>query len=121
VGPIDRYAGLGLDLEIDGSVVAETRARVLTARELHDCSIDAELDLATLFFSAKESVYKATFPATGQWLDFDQVEVRIEADAGVFTARIDRTADHDLAGTVLRGRFAHVSGHVMSMTTLVGP
>ncbi len=121
VGPVDRYAGLGLDLEIDGSVVAEVRDRVLTARELHDCSVDADLDLATLFFSAKESVYKATFPVTGQWLDFNQVEVSIEADAGVFTARIERTADHALAGTVLRGRFAHVGGHVMSITTLVDP
>jgi 4'-phosphopantetheinyl transferase EntD len=45
-----------------------------------------------LLFSAKESVYKAWFPLTGQWLDFS------EADIDIFTA----PAPH---GPVLSGRF----------------
>jgi len=40
-----------------------------------------------ILFSAKESVYKAWFPATGEWLGFEQADVAIDA-SGVFTARL---------------------------------
>ncbi|MGC9537299.1 4'-phosphopantetheinyl transferase family protein [Streptomyces sp. UG1] len=35
-----------------------------------------------LLFSAKESVYKAWFPLTGQWLDFTEAEIEVFADPG---------------------------------------
>lgn len=41
-----------------------------------------------LVFSAKESVYKAWYPLTGQWLDFDEVMITVDADAGSFHARL---------------------------------
>jgi 4'-phosphopantetheinyl transferase EntD len=41
-----------------------------------------------LVFSAKESVYKAWFPLTGRWLDFDQAVVTIDPDRGTFYARL---------------------------------
>lgn len=41
-----------------------------------------------LLFSAKESVYKAWFPLTRKWLDFEEAELRFDADAGMFTARL---------------------------------
>ncbi|MFE7570100.1 4'-phosphopantetheinyl transferase [Streptomyces sp. NPDC057539] len=40
-----------------------------------------------LLFSAKESVYKAWFPATGLWLGFRDAEVRL-APTGTFTATL---------------------------------
>ncbi|KQS63685.1 4'-phosphopantetheinyl transferase [Modestobacter sp. Leaf380] len=36
-----------------------------------------------LTFSAKESVYKAWFPLTGRWLDFDDAEVHLTPDGGL--------------------------------------
>ncbi len=42
----------------------------------------------TILFSAKESVYKAWFPATGAWLGFAQADVEIDA-GGTFTARLE--------------------------------
>jgi 4'-phosphopantetheinyl transferase EntD len=35
-----------------------------------------------LLFSAKESVYKAWFPLTGQWLDFTEADIDVFADPG---------------------------------------
>ena len=40
-----------------------------------------------ILFSAKESVFKAWFPATGEWLGFGDAEVTIDP-AGEFTARL---------------------------------
>jgi len=39
-----------------------------------------------LLFSAKESVYKAWYPLTGQWLGFADARVVIDPRAGTFTA-----------------------------------
>jgi 4'-phosphopantetheinyl transferase EntD len=44
-----------------------------------------------LLFSAKESVYKAWFPLTGRWLDFEEASVDFgvpDGDAGSFYARL---------------------------------
>ncbi|MFI7407955.1 4'-phosphopantetheinyl transferase [Streptomyces sp. NPDC049627] len=46
-----------------------------------------------LLFSAKESVYKAWFPLTGQWLDFTEADIDVfadpgEQDSGGFRARL---------------------------------
>jgi 4'-phosphopantetheinyl transferase EntD len=41
-----------------------------------------------LLFSAKESVYKAWFPLTGQWLGFDDAAIDFDPASGQFTARI---------------------------------
>ena len=40
-----------------------------------------------LLFCAKESVYKAWFPLTRQWLGFQQAEITI-MDNGIFGARL---------------------------------
>ncbi|MFI9200276.1 4'-phosphopantetheinyl transferase [Streptomyces sp. NPDC053048] len=41
-----------------------------------------------LVFSAKESVYKAWFPLTHRWLDFEDAVIEVDAVAGTFTARL---------------------------------
>jgi 4'-phosphopantetheinyl transferase EntD len=47
-----------------------------------------EVSWDRLVFSAKESVYKAWFPLTGRWLDFDQAVVTVDPDRGTFYARL---------------------------------
>jgi len=39
-----------------------------------------------LLFSAKESVYKAWFPLTGQWLDFSEADIEVFMDPGHTTS-----------------------------------
>jgi 4'-phosphopantetheinyl transferase EntD len=41
-----------------------------------------------LLFSAKESVYKAWFPLTRRWLDFDQAVITVDPVTGTFTASL---------------------------------
>jgi 4'-phosphopantetheinyl transferase EntD len=59
-----------------------------------------------LLFSAKESVYKAWFPLTGRWLDFDQAEIALDARTGTFAAQLlvapPTVVGHRLTGFVGR-------------------
>jgi 4'-phosphopantetheinyl transferase EntD len=41
-----------------------------------------------LIFSAKESVYKAWFPLTRRWLDFDEAAITLDPSSGTFSARL---------------------------------
>jgi 4'-phosphopantetheinyl transferase EntD len=41
-----------------------------------------------LLFSVKESVYKAWFPLTRRWLDFEQAAIRVDPDTETFTATL---------------------------------
>ncbi|MFI7426458.1 4'-phosphopantetheinyl transferase [Micromonospora sp. NPDC049836] len=41
-----------------------------------------------LLFSIKESVYKAWYPLTGRWLDFEEADVTVDPAAGTFRARL---------------------------------
>ncbi|WP_432117789.1 4'-phosphopantetheinyl transferase family protein [Streptomyces sp. bgisy032] len=80
-------ASLGIDAEIHGP---------LPEGVLSSVALPAEADrlrrLAAghpgvhwdrLLFSAKEAVYKAWFPLTGQWLDFMEADIELTADGGL--------------------------------------
>ncbi|WP_406441059.1 4'-phosphopantetheinyl transferase superfamily protein [Streptomyces sp. NBC_01613] len=41
-----------------------------------------EIHWDRLLFSAKESVYKAWFPLTGQWLEFTEADIEVSVDPG---------------------------------------
>jgi 4'-phosphopantetheinyl transferase EntD len=41
-----------------------------------------------LLFSAKESVYKAWFPLTGAWLDFDDADISFDPATATFATRL---------------------------------
>lgn len=64
-----------------------------------------------LLFTAKEAVYKAWFPLTGAWLDFEDAVLAIDAAAGTFRAellrpgrRLDGSALDAFDGRFLTGR-----------------
>ena len=50
--------------------------------------LDAGVRWDRLLFSAKESVYKAWFPLTRRWLDFEEAVVIPDPAEGTFTARL---------------------------------
>lgn len=84
---------IGLDAEpneplqsegvLDLVTVAEERAWL---REVGAGRPDVSWD--RLVFSAKESVYKAWYPLTGRWLDFEEAVITVDPTAGTFTARL---------------------------------
>ncbi|MFH8440417.1 4'-phosphopantetheinyl transferase [Streptomyces sp. NPDC018026] len=77
-------ASLGIDAEPDGPLpdgVLETialPAEVALLRRLGGARPGVHWD--RLLFSAKESVYKAWYPLTGQWLDFAEADIEIRVD-----------------------------------------
>jgi 4'-phosphopantetheinyl transferase EntD len=67
-----------------------------------------------LLFSMKESVYKAWFPLTGSWLDFDEASITVEPSIGAFTAVLQ------VPGPVLGGReLTTFTGRFSTSDTLV--
>lgn len=74
-----------------------------------------------VLFSAKESVYKAWFPLTGQWLGFTDVLVRVEPDAGTFQAEF-RVTPPQIDGVPLpgfSGRFVVQDGLIMTAVAVL--
>jgi 4'-phosphopantetheinyl transferase EntD len=84
-------AAVGLDAELDQPLPDELLPTVLTSRE-RDALLrrppETRGQIATLTFSAKESVYKALSPLLGIFLEFEQVEVELDPDAGRFGAEV---------------------------------
>ena len=74
-----------------------------------------------LLFSAKESVYKAWQPLTGEWLGHRDAELSIDPARGSFEARLLVPA-HSALETRWRsfqGRFAITPTHVLTAVALL--
>jgi 4'-phosphopantetheinyl transferase EntD len=93
--------GVGIDAEphaalptdmLDLVLRDEERARLLTL-----AGAEPGRHWHRIVFSAKEAVYKAWFPLTGRWLDFDDVSITVHLD-GTFEARLLGAAPRDLNG-----------------------
>jgi 4'-phosphopantetheinyl transferase EntD len=108
-----QFLGLGLDTEILTSVGEQLWSRLCTPpewRRLLELPAAQRGRVAALTFAAKEAFYKAQYPMTREWLDFDAVEVdfdRPEGTGGDFEVVPVRTiALHIAPGERVRGRFA---------------
>ena len=106
-----RFLGVGLDIALENRVGAKTAKRVLDVSER---SLVADENGYTLLFSAKEAIYKATNPATGEYLGFRDVRLRLRG-GNVFEASATKpcaSAPLLLAGT---GRYLRAYGHWLTM------
>lgn len=97
-----RIATVGIDAEVNAALPEGVREEIARPeelprlRELKDDTPEIHWD--RLLFSAKESVYKAWFPLTRRWLDFEEASVTIDPSAGTFSARLL------VSGPLLEGR-----------------
>ena len=106
---------LGLDAERERPVSPAVRARILRPAELAALGGEATW-LPTLFFSAKESAYKALYPLTGRLLDFQDVEIAL--GAGTFEARVLVRHWPPGAPAVLAGRWRRGDGRIVTAIEL---
>ena len=89
VGRSQRWRSLGIDAEParklpDG--VLQAIANRQEERRLSKLVVDHGQEFAeTVLFSAKEATYKAWFPLTHRFLDFDQADIDVRTD-GTFTS-----------------------------------
>jgi 4'-phosphopantetheinyl transferase EntD len=90
VAPRSDHCSLGLDIELDEPLRPRVIERVVTPAEVRAAATAGMslADVAVLFFSAKEAVYKAQFPVTRTFLDFADVEVRLDPDSLGFEATL---------------------------------
>jgi 4'-phosphopantetheinyl transferase EntD len=83
---------IGLDAEphgpLPGGVLDAVAAPPEQARLRELTAAHPGVHWDRLLFSAKESVYKAWFPVTGQWLGFADAAIDFSPDRDRFTARI---------------------------------
>jgi len=79
-----QYASLGLDAEQDKLLQPEMIAMICTAAER---SRTRGPD-AIVYFAAKEAFYKCQYPLTRQFLDFQDVELELDARLTSFRARV---------------------------------
>lgn len=83
----------------------------------HLAAEEPRLNWDRLLFSAKESVYKAWYPLTAEWLGFEDAELHFSP--GVFTAKLAKTAQ--LPGRELdtfTGRWLVRDGLVLTAVTV---
>jgi 4'-phosphopantetheinyl transferase EntD len=109
-------SGIGIDAEPHAALAPsvlefvlrdEERARLLT---LADAGPALHWD--RIAFCAKEAVYKAWFPLTGRWLDFEDVSIDVHLD-GTFGARLRGSEPAGLSGSWKVDR-----GLILAATTL---
>jgi len=94
VGPLSRISAIGIDAEPDAPLPEGVLDLVATPAERDRLAVtQLEPDSPNwdrLLFSAKEAVYKAWFPLTGEWLDHEEVEILFDPQDGSFAALLSR-------------------------------
>lgn len=113
---------IGIDAEVHEPLPPEVLEQVaLSAERTWLKSAPMGMCWDRLLFSAKESVYKAWYPLSGQWLDFEDVEVTCAPAAGTFEARLlvpsPAVAGQPMTG--FKGRFVVREGLVLTAIALL--
>lgn len=75
-------------------------------------------------WSAKESVFKAWYPFTHQWIDFTACEVTIDPDRGTISASVTRARGAENipdAPLTFGGGWTRVGHHILTAVTVPLP
>ena len=112
-----QFVAVGVDAEVDDALpdgVLELVALPEERRALARLPATG-ISWQRLLFSCKESVYKAWYPLTREWLDFEQARIRLDATGGTFRA------DLLVPGPVVAGRrIAGFEGRWAAAAGLIG-
>lgn len=121
VAPSETLSGVGFDVEERHRIQPKLWPKIATEDELaqlHDLDPEAASRHATLLFSAKESFYKAQYPVTQSFLQFDDVQID-QIDKEGFRIRLTRPVpllgDRDSSYS---GRFRFEKSHILTGVTL---
>lgn len=108
-------AGVGVDIEPDQPLPEDARRYALTAAERADGGD------ALARFCAKECVHKALHPATGAWLEFDEVEIALSPLTEGFALRavpLSAAAQAAFGARRLAGRAWRMQGACVALMRL---
>jgi 4'-phosphopantetheinyl transferase EntD len=115
----EEIGGLGIDLELAEPLDRQTLK--LVCRETEQAWLrhsDDRLLLAKLIFSAKESLFKCIWPIIRQFVDFQDIGIRIDIDTNTFVP-VD-WVDNLPAPVIgsIRGRYLLRDGWIMTTACL---
>ena len=113
------YLGLGVDVVVINAVDDRVANRILDEEERQWIAQQDLLDWRTAMFSAKEAIYKAINPITGEFLAFSDVTLLIDEQNLSFTATTVKTMKATALVSRLQGYFHRIEGHWL--TTCVVP
>lgn len=91
-------AGIGIDLEVDNRLTPELADLTCRPDERRLDETSGLVDTALARFVAKEAFFKAYFPATRTFLDFDELRVTLDPDCIRFVAELTNEASPGLNG-----------------------
>jgi len=112
--------GIGLDIETSDGLDEDLLPLICRDDEL--AQIDAEesrLRLAKLLFSAKESVFKCIWPRVRRFVDFQEVEIRMNLDDNTFIALPDSSDLPTELFCRIRGRFGETQALYVTTACIV--
>jgi|SRR5215213_5050322 len=116
------FASLGVDAEPAEPLECELWETVCTDAERRWLDTQPELErgrMARLIFSAKECAYKCQYPLTGVLLDFHDLQIEVDREAGRFTATYLRRVESRFElGRMHGGRFVMHSDLIGTGMTL---
>jgi 4'-phosphopantetheinyl transferase EntD len=96
VARADQMWTVGVDAEPDEPLPADVLPAIALPQEMAHLErlrgVQRDVHWDRLLFSAKESVYKAWFPLTRRWLDFQDAVIEMSPSTGRFEARLLVTA-----------------------------
>ena len=118
----EAFASVGIDAETDAALPAGVLDLVALPDERAALRRLPQTGVSwpRLLFSCKESVYKAWYPLSGAWLDFEQVRVAIDVERASFRAEL-LVPGPQAGGTVpsaFDGRWAAVAGLLLTAVVL---
>ncbi len=121
----DAVRAIGIDAEADEPLPQGVERRIIRPDEQHllahrDAGVAA---VDRLIFSAKEAVYKAWFPLTGEWLGFLDARLELDTAAQRFVAHllVDAPVVDDRPLRAFEGRYASVGGIIVTTVELPSP
>jgi len=121
VAPADQFRAVGIDIEAATPLDPELWGTILTPAERTwlDTHPPGQRGLLTkAIFCAKESVYKAQYPLTGQLIGFEAVEITIPAPLKTFSASFPHPVGLIPKGLELTGQFAQLQDMLISCLTI---
>jgi 4'-phosphopantetheinyl transferase EntD len=116
--------GLGLDVECAGQLDAALETTICTTAErqwLASYPPEERGHWAKMLFSAKEAFYKCQFPTTRTFLDYLEVDVRINVEDGTFAVTCARSGAQWRAVEMAKGRHLRTGELIVTAATLMTP
>ncbi|PCJ46869.1 MAG: hypothetical protein COA99_01990 [Moraxellaceae bacterium] len=112
---------IGHDVEKNKAIAQNTYSIICTRNELNFININASagIPLATIIFSAKESIHKTYSPINKHMLDFLDAEIELDITNKTFKAKILKPEPNPRYNIrVLNGKFAVDDGYIYTAICL---